>query len=455
MRSVSMLKGSVLMLPCALGMASWGCGGDKGPALSHTEKIVRVAPTPPENAPPLGVISEMVDVREFTDRSAPSLGILRAGARVPRSLEPVSRSGCDGGWYAIRPRGFVCVGAEATLDLNHPTLAAMALSPKLESALPYTYARARADTPLFERQQGTADAVREVGKLRRKAGMAVVGSWKAHEPSGAESRLALLPNGRFVRAADLEAAKPSDFEGVELGKQAQLPFAFVVKRGVRAFRVEGNDAEKGDLLDYHAQLPLSGRFRSIGNVKYWALDEARAARGAQERWVRHQDVTVVQKRSVFPDFVQDGTHWLDVSVVTGTLVAYQGKTAVFATLVSVARELPAGTADTQTASDGPKPLPLGTFAIVRKDLTFIGKNTAQFGEPFEVDDAPWALELSSGQVLHGSYWHDRFGIEHGAGSLALSPSDAARVFRFVGPELPPGWHAASAGPGATQVVLRK
>ena len=37
---------------------------------------------------------------------------------------------------------------------------------------------------------------------------------------------------------------------------------------------------------------------------------------------------------------------LDVSVVTGTLVAYQGKAPVFATLVSVARELPAATSDT-------------------------------------------------------------------------------------------------------------
>ena len=40
---------------------------------------------------------------------------------------------------------------EATLDLGHPTLAAMALAPNLEAKLPYTYARARVETPLFER----------------------------------------------------------------------------------------------------------------------------------------------------------------------------------------------------------------------------------------------------------------------------------------------------------------
>ena len=66
------------------------------------------------------------------------------------------------------------------------------------------------------------------------------------------------------------------------------------------------------------------------------------------------------------------------------------------------------------------------------------------------------IELSSGQLLHGAYWHDRFGIEHGVGSLSLSPADAARMFRFIGPDLPKGWHAVSASPSETaQVVVRK
>ena len=461
MRTASKLRLRARALPCALALGAWGCdGGSKAPALSHSENIVKDAPVPPENAPKLGVVSELLQVREFTEVRAPSLGALRAGARVARSLEPVSHAGCSGGWYAIRPRGFVCVGAEATLDLNHPTLTAMALAPNLDAKLPYTYARTRSETPLFERVSGAEDAVREVGKLHRRAGMAVVGSWKAKEPSGTEARLALLTDGHFVRAADLEAARPSDFVGVELGKNAELPIAFVVKRGVRSFHMNGTDAEKGDLVEYHSELPLSGRFRSLGSLKYWAFDARALTPSAppDELWVRHQDVTVVQKRSVFPDAVKDDTRWLDVSASTGTLVMYEGRRPVFVTLLSVARELPETSGDTQPVSDGPRPIPLGTFAVTRKDLTFptTGTTAGVFGEAFEVADAPWALELSSGQVLHGAYWHDRFGIEHGVGSLALSPSDAARVFRFVGPELPSGWHAVAAQASqATLVVIRK
>jgi lipoprotein-anchoring transpeptidase ErfK/SrfK len=203
---------------------------------------------------------------------------------------------------------------------------------------------------------------------------------------------------------------------------------------------------------------LSGRFRSLGSVKYWAYDGSalRPSDRGEEKWVRHQDVTVVQKRTAFPDFVKDETRWLDVSATTGTLVAYTGKRAVFVTLLSVARELPDSAGDVQPASDGPRAIPLGTFEVRQKGLTFVGKAAAGFGEAFEVQDAPWALELSSGQLLHGAYWHDRFGIEHGAGSFALSPSDAARIFRFVGPDLPTGWHAATVAAGqGTPVVIRK
>ncbi|HEY6077955.1 MAG TPA: L,D-transpeptidase [Polyangiaceae bacterium] len=435
--------------------ANVGCqGGSDAPSLSRTETIIKSAPVPPERGPQLGIVAELVIVREATDPRAASLGVLHAGARVARSAEPVSHLGCGGGWYAVRPRGFVCAGPETTLDLSHPTLAAMALPPTLDANLPYTYARARVETALLEREPARPDGVREVGKLRRRAGMAVVGSWKAKDADGVESRLALLTSGRFVRAADLEAAKPSDFAGVELTKDTQLPLAFVVKRGVRTFRVSGNEAEKGDLLEYHARLALSGRFRSVGSVKYWAL-AAGTARG-DDAWVRHQDVTVLQKRASFPDFVQDDTRWLDVSVVTGTLLAYEGKRAVFATLVSVARELEPGGSETEPASDNPRSLPLGTFPIKQKNLIYSSKAGRGFGESFEVLDAPWALELGSGQLIHGAYWHDRFGIEHGAGNLALSPSDAARVFRFVQPELPSGWHAVAARPEqGVQVVLRK
>jgi hypothetical protein len=65
------------------------------------------------------------------------------------------------------------------------------------------------------------------------------------------------------------------------------------------------------------------------------------------------------------------------------------------------------------------------------------------------------LELSSGQLLYGSYVHDRFGIEYGPGDVTVSPSDARRVFDFATPSLPSGWHGVRANGDKTFVVIRK
>jgi len=431
-------------LPVALGLTA--CGAHKAdpsdPGLSKAvdDQSVPQVPEPPETGPKLGAVANVTPVLERPALGARELGYLHAGARVARAQEPYSRRGCGGGWYPVRPRGFVCATESATVDMAHPTLAAMALTPHLDQPLPYAYARTRVETALFERDPGHDDAVRDVGKLKRRAGMAVVGSWSARDPEGTIQRLALLTNGRFVRASDLEAADASPFKGVELAKREDLPIAFVVKRGVHAFKLDADDATKADSLSYHDVLHLSGRYHSVGDVKYWATTDG--------QWVRHRDVIVAQERNNFPDFAVGTQRWLDLSVVTGILTLYEGKHPVFVTLASVNRDA--------HSSDAEKWL--GTFEVTGKEVTLATRDPNSFNENFEIFDAPWGLTLSSGTVLYGAYWHDRFGVDHGPGAIELSPADAERVYQWVTPQIPDGWHGLVAPPEGsdkTRVVIRK
>jgi hypothetical protein len=454
-----------LLRPLALlGLALAGCTGSKDdPALSkQASDAIPNVPVPPENGPPLASIADMTPVLERPARDARRLGYLHAGSRVVRAAEPYSKDGCKDGWYPIRPAGFVCVGEAATLDVRHPTLLAMAIQPSLDEPLPYTYARARVETALFERDPSRERAVREIGKLKRRAGMAVVGSWNALLPNGADERLALLTNGKFVRAQDLEPLPLNDFQGVVLDQETSLPLAWIVKRGVRSWQLEGNEAKKGELFDYHTRLTLTGRYRTVEGEKYWATSD-----GA---WVRHKDATVVLPRSQFPDFVKDGVKWIDVSIITGTVVAYEGKRPVLATLASVARPVGAdpavagaSTGDVIPASLPAAPSPAtsshakGTFEVTAKHITLVGANPREWGESYELYDVPWVMELSSGRKLLGAYWHDRFGIERGTGSVELSPIDAQRLFAWASPALPNGFHAYSprkGSEGPTYVVVR-
>ena len=434
----------------ALGTLLLSCGQTGEPApLSKSEDdgaAIRFNP-PPEKGPKLGAIANATPVLERPSANARSIGALHAGAFVTRSDAPVRKTAsCEGGYYAVHPRGVVCLNQGASLDAAHPTLQAMAIRPSLDKALPYTYGRTRTETGLLERDPERSDAVRELRKLARGSTMAIVGSWSARIGDSEPERLGLLTDGHFVRAADLEMLKSTSFAGEELSGEQELPVAFVVKRGVSQFKSDGDDAYvKAEPLEYHQVVRLSGRFRTQKGTKLWAAEN--------DRFVRDQDVTVIQRRTKFPDFVQDGQRWLDVGVILGTLVAYEGKKAVFATLVSTGRDR---LGDSAVAEQTPAVTKLGTFEVLVKHITLLSAPAERAGERFGVFDVPWVQELSSGQLLLGAYWHDRFGIEHGPGDIGLSPTDAQRIFAWSTPALPKSWHSAtSVDSDKTIVHVRK
>lgn len=405
-------------------LACAACGRTPSLSKHQDDDGAELGEVPADN-PKLGAVSDVAFVFAAPRNSARKLGYLHAGALVPRSLDKLENEDCPDGWYAVRPRGFVCSGKGATTRLEHPTLAAMALQPRLDDALPYAYARAPAALALLERS--TDNSVSSAGRLAKGSHLAVVGSWTAPDESHEPQRLGLLTTGRFVRAAELAAASPSPFVGVQLTETVSLPVAFVVKRGVRAWKVEGGTPAPQEEFAYHATLRLTGRFRTVAGERFYAL--------ADGRWVRHKDATVVLARHEMPDFAREGTRWVDVSVLANTAVLYEGEKAVYATLVSVGRDRlgePESTAST----------PRGTFDVVAKHVTRRDKNPLQDASGAALYDVPWALELSNGRVLHAALHHDRFGIEHTDGDIHLSPQDAAVVFRWATPELPEGWHSA-------------
>jgi hypothetical protein len=446
-----------LALAACAGAGACANAKDDGVALSKATAIeIPRVPVPSEHGPKLASVADLTPILDRPGPGAKKLGYLHAGGRVARAEQPFSREGCSEGWFPVRPAGFVCAGGSATLDLKHPTLAAMAIQPLFDQPLPYTYARTIADTALYERRNGEEASVQEIGKLKRRAGMAVVGSWSANVPGGGNERLALLTSGKFVKASDLEAAEPSAFAGVELDGKAELPVGFVVKRGVRSFKLDGDDAKIADDLDVHQRLSLTGRFRSAHGEKFWALEK--------NRWVRNKDVTVVQARSIFPDFAVEGQKWLDVSVVMGTVVAYEGKRPFFVTLLSVGRTLE-NAKPVEAPQNGEVPVisaptaawGLGTFEVRAKHVTLVDADPFAARESHQLLDLPWAFELSSGRMGYAAYWHDRFGVEHGPGALELAPADAVRLWQWITPSVPEGWHGreATSTEGKTLVVLRK
>jgi hypothetical protein len=124
---------------------------DEPPAvqpLVHDDPIAAV-PVPPTDGPLIAPIVNAAPVYARPEKGAERVGYLRIGARVPRSEEPVSLSDCAGGWYAVRPLGFVCAGADLSVSLEHPLARAIQIEPQRSKPLPYVYAFTRAASPNY------------------------------------------------------------------------------------------------------------------------------------------------------------------------------------------------------------------------------------------------------------------------------------------------------------------
>jgi len=433
----SRIAGSALCLLSSMGLG--GCN-DKGPALAH------VAPAGQDSAefeqPDLGAandpqrrIGALVDLSPIyvaAHKKAAVLGYLHAGETVARSEQAHENDQCTRGWYAVAPHGYVCTEQAATTDLNHPTLRAMGLLAQRNRPLPYTYAKTSQITSLYAR--GPNNSVKPEGRLGKGTVLAVVGSWTAPDESQEPQRLGLLTDGHFVRADDLRPLQASVFSGLQLNEQQSLPLGYVVRRGVSRWKLSADQAEKLDQLEYHERLALTGRFRTVQGERFWAITD--------ESWVRHRDVTVIRDRHELPDFVRDGQKWIDISVITGIAVAYEGKKPVFATLVSVGRDR---TGDPQQTASTAR----GTFRVVGKYLT----RRSSVGPDAPARDIPWALELDNGQWLQAAPHHDRFGIEHTEGSIEVSPEDGKYLFNWSSPSLPADWHGVVVDPAEVTTIV--
>jgi lipoprotein-anchoring transpeptidase ErfK/SrfK len=147
------------------GPAGSGASTATHAAVAATQGQNSVAKAQPSDEPMLGITAYVATVYEEPRDTSRKLGYLRVGSKVARSVEPVGKSGCPGGWYKIHPVGHVCAGPEATTDLEHPALAASKKRPNLGGALPYRYGFVRSVLPLYLRVPTKEEQLKSEFKL--------------------------------------------------------------------------------------------------------------------------------------------------------------------------------------------------------------------------------------------------------------------------------------------------
>jgi hypothetical protein len=426
--------------------------------------------------------------------SAERLGYLRAGSSLPASAA-VAGDGCAGGWHAIEPEGFVCVGPTATLDANDPAVVLSASAPaNFERKLPFIYGTVRNPGPIYGRLPPAAELAQAESDLAERmpswlhAGGEIgagygqdvwlgrpgtppdpASAWAA-KTSDAVPELWL--KGGFPRftetgtdtSTELVVGKMRPKVGYSFlstllyaGRRYGLATDLSVLPTDRLRPIRGSDFH-GVEIGKDVSLPFA--FVRHEGAHFWRFDRKakrleddgpapfRAAvtlSGRRQffhghlhdettdgRWLSDQDASRIDPARRMPAWGKAGERWLDVNVSKQTLVAYDGEKPVFATLVSTG-EAGLGDSDTSTATKR------GIFRIHTKHVS-VTMSSDEVGEEYELRDVPYVQYFEKGYALHGAYWHDRFGTPKSHGCINLAPEDAKRLFFFTEPALPVGWH---------------
>jgi hypothetical protein len=263
-------------------------------------------------------------------------------------------------------------------------------------------------------------------RIKRHAGVALIGTFVAGEQAQ-DRRFAISTDLRLLPADKLKADSGSPFHGRSI-RDVGLPVAFARKAGATWWDLRDGKLERGERLGWREFVPLTGVVRVIQGVR---MVETRSG-----RWLRSSDLKTAAKPSRLPSWARRGVKWIDVAIVSQTMVLWEGDRPVYATLVSTGRD---GLGEPGKTLSTPR----GTYRIYQKHITTtMDSNVAE--KQFELRDVPWVMYFKGGYALHGAYWHDDFGRVRSHGCINASPIDARYTFMWASPHVPDHWHSAYA-----------
>jgi len=264
-------------------------------------------------------------------------------------------------------------------------------------------------------------------RVKRHAGVALIGTFVADEEAQ-NRRFAISADGRLLPADKLKADSGSPFHGYPID-EVGLPVAFARKAGATWWIYEDGQLKPGQRLAWREFIALSGEVREIRGV--------RMVQARNGKWLRSVDLKTAAKPSTLPSWAKKGARWIDISIVSQTMVLWEGDRPIYATLVSTGR---GGLGEPGKTLSTPR----GTYRIYQKHVTTTMDSDAADSE-FELRDVPWVMYFKGGYALHGAYWHDDFGRVRSHGCVNLAPIDARVAFYFAAPATPEHWHASYAG----------
>lgn len=180
-----------------------------------------------------------------------------------------------------------------------------------------------------------------------------------------------------------------------------------------------------------------------GNAWYELLDD----RIHQKYYVPAYDIRLISdsELSVISPDVPPEEKKLVVDLATQSLQAFEGEKLVFMARISSGVRMEEGGFATHK----------GAYRTsVKRPCRHMYAAPSEFGTGFDLPGVPWVCYFTrDGVALHGTYWHNEFGVPQSHGCINLTPQAAKWVYRWTNPIVPPDryYYAETSG---TRIVVQ-
>ncbi len=370
---------------------------------------------PPWSDP--GGIPVGADARSISPRKgdvyiheSPVLGAPRRGLSLPFVNLPIyaaiNGTGCASRWIEIGPYAWVC-GQNVDWSQSEATTAGEVLDAQ---ALFYRY--------YFAGENGAMVYTRP--NLDSATSRELETGWSiATLPGSQRNGWVQTPSGHWVSLRELAPARPSGFHGDVVDGTLRIGWVRTTQAAVYSSKPR---KQKATLLR-QARIDVV-ETEKVGATRWIRIND-------HDEWVRADDIAVPDLAPPPKELVSPRERWIDVNLANQTLVAYEGSSPVYATLVSSGRGTPGNVT------------PKGIFRIWVKirSSTMDNAERDDVSRHYSMDEVPYVQFFSKDIALHGAYWHRDFGKKRSHGCVNLSPLDAKALFDFTLPSLPIAWRA--------------
>jgi hypothetical protein len=164
--------------------------------------------------------------------------------------------------------------------------------------------------------------------------------------------------------------------------------------------------------------PLMLRYTLVSLYTTVIVDGWRWYQIGEDQWVKQTQVAKVLPVERFDEI--DTERWISIDLYEQVLIAYNGDTPFFATLIS------SGLPQWSTNE--------GLFHVyIRYPRTVMTGADGQ-EDFYYLEEVPWTMYFDDDIAVHGAYWHDGFGYRRSHGCVNASITDANLLYNWASPE---------------------